>query len=306
MKFPGVAFNYTQPAEDAVDEAETGLKSSLAVKIFGSDLHVLEKKAEEIEAVLNHVSGINRVTLVHELGQPSLTVQINRAKIAQYGINAGDVNTLISSAVGGVAATEVVQGEQQFDLVVRLQPQFRESPEAIGAILMATPGGHQVPLRELATIQVASGASYIYRENNSRYIGVQFAVEGRDLAGAVQDAQRQVAAAVKLPIGYRADWGGEYEEYTASRGQLAFVLPLTIVLIFVLLFALYRNFTFPLITVIGVVLSAPVGGLIALAITGDGAVGLVGNWIPGPLSASRCRLAVVYISLCQRTPAAAE
>jgi cobalt-zinc-cadmium resistance protein CzcA len=205
---------------------------------------------------------------VHELGQPSLTIAIDRAKIAQYGINAGDVNALISAAVGGNAVTQVVQGERLFDLVVRLQPQFRQTPEQIGAILMNTPNGQQVPLRELATIQVSSGASYIYRENNERYIGVQYSVEGRDLAGAVQDAQRQVAAKVKLPTGYRADWGGEYEEYTASRGQLAFVLPLTIILIFVLLFALYRNFTFPLITVIGVVLSAPVGGIVALAITG--------------------------------------
>ena len=268
VQFPGVEFNYTQPAQDAVDEAETGLKSSLAVKVFGSDLKLLEQKAFEIEAVMSRVRGISRITQVHELGQPSLTVKVNRAKIAQYGVNAGDVNTLISAAVGGARATQVVQGERLFDLVVRLQPQFRKTPEQIGAILMATPTGQQVPLRELADIQVSSGASYIYRENNSRYIGVQFAVVGRDLAGAVQDAQRQVAAQVKLPAGYHADWGGEYEDYTASRGQLAFVLPLTIVLIFGLLFALYRNFTFPMITVVGVVLSAPVGGLLALAATG--------------------------------------
>jgi cobalt-zinc-cadmium resistance protein CzcA len=268
VRFPGVEFNYTQPAEDAVDEAETGLKSSLAVKIFGSDLKILEAKAGEIAAVLQHVRGIGRISQVHELGQPSLTITIDRARIAQYGVNVGDVNALISAAVGGNAATQVVQGEQLFDLVVRLQPQFRQTPEEIGAILMSTPTGQQVPLRELAKIEVSSGASYIYRENSSRYIGVQYGVEGRDLAGAVQDAQRQVAAKVKLPAGYHADWGGEYEEYTASRGQLALVLPLTIVLIFVLLFALYRNFAFPLITVIGVVLSAPVGGLVALAITG--------------------------------------
>ncbi len=267
-RFPGVEFNYTQPAEDAVDEAETGLKSSLAVKIFGSDLKVLEQKAGEIASVLGHVRGISRISEVHELGQPSLTVTVNRAKIAEYGINAGDVNSLISAAVGGAAATQMVQGERLFDLVVRLQPQFRQTPEQIGAILMATPTGKHVPLRELADIRVSSGASYIYREGNSRYIGVQFAVVGRDLAGAVQDAQAQVAARVKLPTGYRADWGGEYEDYTASRSQLAFVLPLTIILIFVLLFALYRNFTFPLITVVGVVLSAPVGGLLALAATG--------------------------------------
>ena len=266
--FPGVSFNYTQPAEDAVDEAETGLKSSLAVKVFGPDLGVLESKGKAIERVLSGVRGISRITVVEELGQPSLTLRIDRAKIARYGLNVADVNGLIEAAVGGVAATEVVQGERRFDLVVRLEPRFRETPEQIGGILVATPNGQQIPLRELATIGVTSGASFIYREDNSRYIGVQFAVEGRDLAGAVQDAQRQVRAAVPLPTGYRVVWGGEYEEYTASRGQLALVLPLTIGLIFVLLFALYRNAMFPLITVVGVVLSAPVGGILTLALTG--------------------------------------
>ncbi len=267
-KFPGVAFNYTQPAEDAVDEAETGLKSSLAVKIFGTDLSVLEQKAEQVEHVLYTVPGMARMTVVHELGQPSLTITLDRAKLAQYGIAAGDVNALVEAAVGGTAATEVVQGEELFDLVVRLQPQFRQTPEAIGAILMTTPDGEQVPLRELADIKVSNGASYIYRENNERYIGVQYAVVGRDLASAVSEARTKVAQAVHLPAGYHVVWGGEYQEYTASRSQLRFVLPLTIALIFILLFALYRNFMFPLITVVGVVLSAPVGGIVALALTG--------------------------------------
>jgi cobalt-zinc-cadmium resistance protein CzcA len=266
--FPGVSFNYTQPAEDAVDEAETGLKSALAVKVFGPDLQVLEAKGRAIERVLHRVPGMSRITVVEELGQPSLTLAIDRDRIARYGINVADVNGLIEAAVGGVAATSVVQGEKSFDLVVRLEPRFRETPEQIGQILVAAPDGQQIPLSQLATISVNSGASFIYRENNSRYIGVQFAVEGRDLAGTVQQAQRDVRAAVPLPPGYQVVWGGEYEEYTASRTQLAVVLPLTIGLIFVLLFALYRNFSFPLITVIGVVLSAPVGGLVALALTG--------------------------------------
>jgi cobalt-zinc-cadmium resistance protein CzcA len=266
--FPGVSFNYTQPAEDAVDEAETGLKSALAVKVFGPDLQVLEAKGRAIERVLHGVRGMNRITVVEELGQPSLTIQIDRGKIARYGINMADVNGLIEAAVGGVAATSVVQGEKSFDLVVRLAPSFRETPEQIGGILVAAPEGQQIPLRELASIGVTSGASFIYREDNSRYIGVQFAVEGRDLASTVQDAERAVRAAVPLPPGYRVIWGGEYEEYTASRTQLAVVLPLTIGLIFVLLFALYRNFSFPFITVLGVVLSAPVGGLVALALSG--------------------------------------
>jgi len=266
--FPGVSFNYTQPAEDAVDEAETGLKSALAVKVFGPDLQVLEAKGRAIERVLHRVRGMSRITVVEELGQPSLTLTIDRDRIARYGITVADVNGLIEAAVGGVAATSVVQGEKSFDLVVRLEPRFRETPEQIGGILVAAPDGEQIPLRELAAIHVSSGASFIYREDNSRYIGVQYAVEGRDLAGTVQDAQRLVRAAVPLPPGYQLVWGGEYEEYTASRTQLAVVLPLTIALIFMLLFALYRNFSFPLITVIGVVLSAPVGGLIALALTG--------------------------------------
>ena len=266
--FPGITFNYTQPAEDAVDEAETGLKSSLAVKIFGTDLQVLEAKAHAVADVIATVPGIRRVLVIEELGQPSLTVSIDRAKVARYGLNVADVNGLIEAAIGGTAATQVVQGEKLFDLVVRLEPKYRENPEQIGAILVAAPDGQQVPLRELATINVSSGASFIYRENNSRYIGVQYAVEGRDLASAVEDAQQRVAAAVALPTGYQAVWGGEYEEYTASRGQLVVVLPLTVALIFLLLFALYRNVSFPLITVVGVVLSAPIGGLVTLALTG--------------------------------------
>jgi cobalt-zinc-cadmium resistance protein CzcA len=179
-----------------------------------------------------------------------------------------DINGLIEAAVGGVSATQVVQGERTFDLVVRLEPRFRESPEQIGNILVATPAGAQIPLKEIATIQVASGASFIYREDNSRFIGIQYSVEGRDLAGAVQDGQRQVAARVKLPSGYRVTWGGKYQDYTASRGQLRLVLPLTVFFIFLILFSLYSNFKFPLITVIGVVLSAPIGGILALALTG--------------------------------------
>ncbi|HEU4990593.1 MAG TPA: CusA/CzcA family heavy metal efflux RND transporter [Gemmatimonadaceae bacterium] len=266
--FPGITFNYTQPAEDAVDEAETGLKSALDVKIFGDDLTTLEAKGREVKHVLEQVPGITQITLVQELGQPSLTIQVDRAKLARYGLGAGDVNNLIEAAVGGAAATQVVQGEQTFDLVVRLQPQFRSTPEQIGNILIATPEGAQIPLSQVATISIANGASFIYRENSHRYIGVQFSVQGRDLAGAVNDARARVAKAVTFPTGYRAVWGGEFKEYTASRDQLRLVLPITLALIFLILFFLYDNFKFPLITVVGVLLSAPLGGLVALWMTG--------------------------------------
>jgi heavy metal efflux system protein len=266
--FPGITFNYTQPAEDAVDEAETGLKSALAVKVFGADLDTLQRKGKSIKQILERVRGIRDVTLVQELGQPSLAIKINRATIARYGLNVADINALIQTAIGGDTATQVVQQEKQFDLIVRLEREYRDNPEEIRNILVATPAGQQMPLKEFADIQVSSGASFIYRQDNSRYIGVQFSVEGRDLAGAVNDAIAQVNQKVSLPQGYRLDWGGEYSEYTASRAQLSVILPLTLFLIFLLLFALYNNFKFPFITVLGVLLSAPVGGIAALWISG--------------------------------------
>jgi cobalt-zinc-cadmium resistance protein CzcA len=293
--FPGIQFNYTQPAEDAVDEAETGLKSALAVKVFGSDLNVLQDKGKAIKKVLEHVPGIRDVTLVQELGQPSLTIQVNRAKIARYGVNVDDINALIQTAIGGDVATQVVQQEKEFDLVVRLQPQYRSDPVAIGNILVATPGGQHIPLKEFADISVTKGASFIYREGNSRFIGVQFSVEGRDLAGAVQDAMGQVAAKVKLPQGYRLDWGGEYSEYTASRAQMGVIVPVTLLLIFMLLFILYKNLKFPFITIVGVLLSAPVGGILALWLTGttfsvSSAIGFLA------LFGVSVQTAIVYIS----------
>ncbi len=267
LSFPGIIFNYTQPAEDAVDEAESGLKSALAVKVFGSDLDTLEEKGKVIKQILEQVRGIHDVTLVKELGQPSLNIKINRAKIARYGVNVADINALITTAIGGDVATQVVQQEKQFDLVVRLEREYRDNPGEIGNILVPTPDGQQIPLKEFADIRVANGASFIYRQDNSRYIGVQFSVAGRDLAGAVGDAIQQVNQQVKLPSGYRLDWGGEYTEYTASREQMKVMLPLTLCIIFLLLFALYSNLKFPFITVLGVVLSAPVGGIVALWIT---------------------------------------
>ena len=267
-QFPGIIFNYTQPAEDAVDEAETGLKSALAVKVFGPDLATLQARGKAIKRVLEKVRGIRDVTLVQELGQPSLSIDIHRAAIARYGLNVADINGLIQTAIGGDVATQVVQGEKEFDLVVRLKKQYRDNPEAIGNLLVATPEGKQIPLKVLADIRVTDGASFIYRQDNSRYIGVQFSVQGRDLAGAVGDAIAQVDKQVKLPQGYRVDWGGEYSEYMASSAQLRIIVPLTVGLIFLLLFTLYSNFKFPFITVLGVALSAPVGGIVALWLTG--------------------------------------
>jgi cobalt-zinc-cadmium resistance protein CzcA len=266
--FPGIIFNFTQPAEDAVDEAETGLKSSLAVKIFGGDLATLEAKAEAARDVLSKVPGITGITLVRELGQPSLIIEPNRQRIAQYGLNVADINTLIETAIGGKASTQVIQGEREFDLVVRLKEPFRENMQAIQSLLISTPDGQHLPLSQFADIRVDKGASFIYREDNSRFIGIQFSVTGRDLASAVQDAKSKVSAAVPLPLGYTYDWGGEYKEYLAAKSQMVVIIPLTVVLILLILFALYGNMKFPIIIMLSVIITVPVGGLLALKLTG--------------------------------------
>jgi heavy metal efflux system protein len=265
--FPGVIFNYTQPAEDAVDEALTGLKSSLAVKVYGPDLNVLQDKALQIKRALEQVPGFTELTVVRELGQPSLVIDIDREKIARYGINVSDVETVIEAAVGGTAATQVIQGEKLFDLVVRMEPQFRSSPSEIGNLLVSTPSGQLIPLSQLSTIKEQSGASFIYRENNSRYIGVQYSIEGRDLESAVRAGQAAVDRAVSIPQGYHVTWGGEFSELLAAKKQLDVIGPLALLLIFFILFALYGNFKFPISIAIGVLITEPVGALIALKLT---------------------------------------
>jgi heavy metal efflux system protein len=265
--YPGIIFNYTQPAEDAVDEALTGLKSALAVKIYGPDLKVLETKAVQIKGALSGVPGFTELTVVRELGQPSLLIEVDRDKIARYGINVADVNAVVEAAVGGSAATQVVQGEKLFDLVVRMQPQFRSSAEQIGTLLVGTPDGQQIPLSQLATIRESNGASFIYRENNSRYIGIQYSVEGRDLESAVKDGQAAVLKQVTLPTGYWITWGGEYDQLLAARQQLMIVGPIALLLVLMILFALYGNFKFPLAIVCEVLITEPVGPLLALKLT---------------------------------------
>jgi cobalt-zinc-cadmium resistance protein CzcA len=265
--FPGIIFNFTQPAEDAVDEALTGLKSSLAVKIYGTDLNVLQDKAVQIKNILARVPGFTDLTVVRELGQPSLLIDVDRDKIARYGINVADVEAVISAAVGGQAVTQVIQGEKLFDLVVRMQPQFRSSAHDIGNLLVGTPDGQQIPLSQLAAITQGNGASFIYRENNSRYIGVQYSIEGRDLERAVEDGQKAVNKAVAMPQNYWLSWGGEYSQLVEARAQLSIIGPLAVVLIFMILFALYGNFKFPVTIALGVIMTEPVGALVALKLT---------------------------------------
>ena len=244
------------------------MKSALAVKIYGPDLNVLQSKALEIKRRLSQVPGFTELTVVRELGQPSLLIDVDRDKIARYGINVADVEAVVQAAVGGQAATQVIQGEKLFDLVVRMKPEFRENAQQIGNLLVGTPDGQQIPLSELANIHEAGGASFIYRENNSRYIGVQYSIEGRDLESAVRAGQHAIADIAKsLPPGYRLGWGGEYSEFLEAKHQMEFIGPLALLIIFMILFALYGNFKFPVTIALGVVLTEPVGALIALKLT---------------------------------------
>jgi cobalt-zinc-cadmium resistance protein CzcA len=262
--FPGIIFNFSQPAEDAVDEASTGLKSSLAVKVFGPDLKKLEALAEHIKGTISHVRGIGELTIVRELGQPSLNVQIDRQKVARYGLDVATINSLISSAVGGVPATQVIQGDRQFDLVVRMDERYRNNPDAIGRLLVTTPGGQRLPLSTFATLSVGQGATMVYREGGARYIGVQYSITGRDLGSAVADARRAVEREVAIPQGYELQWGGEYSDFVAARSQMFVIVPLTLVLIFFIIFALYGNLKYPALIAVSVFLTMPEGGLLAL------------------------------------------
>jgi cobalt-zinc-cadmium resistance protein CzcA len=194
-------------------------------------------------------------------------IDANREKIARYGINIADVEAVVQAGVGGQAATQVIQGEKLFDLVVRMEPQFRSNAREIGNLLVPAPAGQQIPLSELATIRESTGASFIYRENNSRYIGIQFSIDGRDLEGIVKAGQAAVAKGVKLPEGYRVDWGGEYSELVDAKAQLVVITPLAVFLIFLILFGLYGNFKFPIAVVLSVIMTEPVGALLALKVT---------------------------------------
>jgi len=228
---------------------------------------VLQDKALQIKQILEGVRGFTELTVVRELGQPNLVIDADREKIARYGINVSDVEAVIQAAVGGQAATQVIQGEKLFDLVVRMQPQFRSTPDQIGNLLVGAPDGEQIPLKELASIRENNGASFIYRENNSRYIGVQYSIEHRDLERAVHDGQVAVNKIVHLPEGYWMTWGGEYSLFLEAKQQLMIIGPIAILLIFMILFALYGNFKFPVTIAIGVIMTEPVGALIALKLT---------------------------------------
>jgi heavy metal efflux system protein len=265
-KIPGVLWNFSQPIEDNMEEAVSGVKGELATKIYGEDLEVLEEKAGEIVKVMSGVRGIADLGVFRVLGQPNLNITVDRKQAARYLINVADVQDAIQTAIGGNALTQVLQGEAHYDLVMRYLPQYRNTKEAIEDIRLLSPTGERVSLAQLCKIAVKDGASEVYREGNERYIAVKYSVRDRDLGGAVEEAISKVAKQVQLPRGYHLAWEGEYQSAVRARARLAIIVPLTILLISMILYMMFRSFKWALL-ILANVMVASVGGFLALLIT---------------------------------------
>ncbi len=267
---PGVGFNFSQYIQDNIEEAISGVKGANSVKIVGPNLSVLEKLAAQGKDQMVQVRGIEDLGVFHVLGQPNLDIKVDREKTARYGLNTGDVNTVVQAAMGGTTATTVLEGDRQFGLVVRLAPEYRDSIDAVGNIKVGyqTPAGNTayIPLRELATITLDTGASYIYHETTKRFIPVKFSVRGRDLGGAVAEAQQRIANHVKLPMGYRLVWAGEFEDLELAQKRLEVIVPISLVLIMVLLYGLFNSLRDSLLALAGIPFAIG-GGIIALYVS---------------------------------------
>jgi cobalt-zinc-cadmium resistance protein CzcA len=266
-KIPGVVWGFSQPIADNMEEAVSGVKGELATKVYGDDLKVLEDTAEQIFNIMRQVKGIEDLGVFHVLGQPNLNVTVDRQQAARYQINVADVQDAIQTAVGGTALTQVLQGEQRYDLVLRYLPQYRNTREAVENIRLLSPAGQRVSLAQLCKIEERDGGSEIYREGNQRYVAIKYSVRGRDLGGAVEEAIQKVNARIQLPRGYLIDWEGEYASEKRAEARLLLIVPLTILLIFIILYTMFRSYKWALL-ILAVVTMAPIGGLLAQLFTG--------------------------------------
>jgi len=266
-KIPGVLWNFSQPIADNMEEAVSGVKGELAIKIYGTDLKLLEEKGDQIVEVMRHIRGIEDLGLFRVRGQPNLNFSVDRDRAARYGINVSDVQDAIQTAVGGNAVSQVLQDERRYDLVPRYTAAYRDTKEAISDIRLLAPTGERVSLAQLCKVQMQDGASEIYREENSRYVAIKYSVRGRDLGSTVEEAIRDVDRQVKLPEGYRISWAGEYASQQRSQKRLMIVLPITILVIFIILYAMFGSFKWSGLMLVNIAM-APLGGLLALLITG--------------------------------------
>jgi cobalt-zinc-cadmium resistance protein CzcA len=266
-KVPGVIWNFSQPIADNMEEAVSGVKGQLALKIYGDDLRTLEAKGDQIVRIMRRIRGIQDLGLFRIVGQPNLDIVIDRQRAARHQVNVADVQDAVQTAVGGNAITQVLQGERRYDLVMRYLEPYRDTKDAIEHIRLVSPSGERVSLGQLANVQTIDGANEIYRESNARYVAIKYSVRGRDLGSTVEEAMARVNQQVKLPAGYRFDWAGEYESQKRSERRLLVVIPITILLIFIILYSMFHSFKWALLILANVAM-ARIGGLLALLVTG--------------------------------------
>jgi cobalt-zinc-cadmium resistance protein CzcA len=265
-KIPGVIWGFSQPIEDNMEEAVSGVKGELSVKIYGDDFKTLEQKGNEVVTVMGKIPGIADLGLFRIIGQPNLTFTVDREAAARYGINVADIQDAIQTAIGGNTLSEVLKGEAQYDLVLRYQKQYRDTKEAIENVRLLSPSGERISLAQLTKITTSDGAEEIYREGEQRYIAVKYGVRDRDLGGAVEEAIATVNKQVPLPKGYHFEWAGEYQSKQRADRRLAMIVPLTVVLIAGILFTMFKSFKWAGLILVNVAL-APVGGSLALLVT---------------------------------------
>jgi heavy metal efflux system protein len=266
-QFPGVIWNYSQPISDNMEEAVSGVKGELAVKLYGGDLRTLERFADQIQAQMATVPGIEDLGIFRVIGQPNLDLQVDRKAAARWGINVNDIQDAIQTAVGSSALTQVQQGEARFDLTLRYEKQYRDTQEAIENIRLLAPSGERVSLAQLTQVSTDDGAEEIYREGGQRYIAIKYSVRGRDLGSTVEEAISRVEKNVHLPSGYHLEWAGEYASQKRANQRMAFIVPITIMVIFIILYTMFRSFKWAMVTLVSVGM-ASVGGPLALFLTG--------------------------------------
>ncbi len=266
-KIPGVVWGFSQPIEDNMEEAVSGVKGELATKVYGTDLKVLEARADQVVSIMRTIKGIEDLGVFRALGQPNENFEVDRQQAARYQINVADVQDAIQTAVGGNALTQVLQDEQRYDLVMRYLPQYRDTREAMENIRLLAPGGERVSLKQLCTIEERDGASEIYREGNQRFVAIKYSVRGRDLGSTVEEAIKKVNAQVQLPRGYHIDWEGEYQSERRAQARLFVIVPITVLLIFIILYAMFKSLKWALL-ILTTVMIAPFGGLLALLVSG--------------------------------------
>jgi cobalt-zinc-cadmium resistance protein CzcA len=266
-KIPGAVWGFSQPIEDNMEEAVSGVKGALATKIYGDDLKVLEAKSDEVMTVLSKIRGIEDLGVFRVLGQPNLNVTVDRAACARHQINVADVQDAVQTAIGGNALTQVLKGEARYDLTLRYLPQYRDTQDAIENIRLLSPTGERVALSQLCKISLTDGASEVYREGNQRYVAIKYSVRGRDLGSTVEEALKKIDEQVKLPTGYSVKWEGEYQSQKRANARLLIVLPITILIIFILLYTMFKSFKWASLIMVNVAI-APIGGLLALWFTG--------------------------------------